>query len=119
MIADSLDVFAAVCDGASVFRINIRDGSARTGEAAATLIVLSRIGVVLRRVFVKSGFRLVMPFSIAVYFRISLALFAGSGCWRVLHVALYAGATTFMIARVCAVGTVDPTRLHFAGQHES
>ena len=118
MIADSLYIFAAVCDGASVPGFDHRDGSAGAGAAAVPFIILSRIGVVHRRVLVKSRRRVVILFCIVVYFRESFAFLAGDGCRRVVYVALYAGTTTVMITRVCAVDTVDPIRLHVAGQHE-
>ena len=44
MVADSLNVFVAVRDGASVSRINGSDGFAGAGGAASPFGVLSRVG---------------------------------------------------------------------------
>lgn len=112
MVADSLDVFASVRDGASVSRINDSDRSARTGGAPSPSGVLSRVGEIHGRVFVKGGSRGVLTFSIIELFRIPSAPSARGGCWRVVHVALHARATTVMMTRWRVVKTVDPIRLH-------
>lgn len=73
-------------------------------------IIMIRGGEVHRRVLIKGDFRFIMFFLIFVYFGISFALFERDWCWRVVHVALHAGATTVMIARR-VIETVDPIRL--------
>ena len=98
MIADSLNILVAVRDGASVSGTNDGDGSAGASSAAFPFVILSRVGEIERRVFVKGGFCLVMLFYVVVYFGISFALSGRDGCRRVVHVTLHARTTTIMIA---------------------
>lgn len=118
MIADALNVLVAVCDSASILGTDPTFSPAGAGGAATPLVVLSRILVVHCRVLVKGRVRFVRFVYIFVQLWISLTLWGGKRCWRDVHVALHAGATTVVITRRRAVETVDSINLHIRGQHE-
>jgi hypothetical protein len=120
MVADSLDIFLAVRNGASVLRTNFSDGSARAGEAALPFAVLSRVRKVHRGVFVKGAGRCIVTLVVAILVGISFAIFVGVRHWCDAEVAFHAGVTTIVTAsNGSIVDAVNSICLHIGVIRES
>lgn len=105
MVPDSINLFVTIHNGASVSRIHLSSSPAGTNSAGSPFCVLSRPGVVLRRVFIKVDFGFVVFFSIFVPFGIS---FATLNCWwRSSQMAFHTRISTFVIAIRVVFRTID------------
>ena len=110
VVADPVNLLVAIHDGASVSRTNPGNASAGALSADLPFGVLFRVGIVLRRVFKKLSFGLVMPFSVFVSFGIS---FATLKCWwRSSQMAFHTRVSTFVVAVHVVLGSIDPVCLH-------
>ena len=101
MIVDSTNVLLAVRDGPGVFRFD--DGvvsSIGAWDLGLPPLVLVTPRILLRRVFIERGFRVVKLVSVFIPFGVSFVVFLHLwiGHWGCGQVALHTGMATVMIA---------------------
>lgn len=100
MIADSPNVSMAIRDGAGVFRVDFGVvSSSGAGDSGFPLGVLLVPRIILRRVLVERGFRVVMLFCVPMPFGVSFAFLMCIGHRGCGQVALHTGKATVMSAR--------------------